>query len=202
MNNDSMEVQEDKMSTKDFQEQVTAIDAVATRFQDRRFVGRDVREVLRQLFYYIQVDLGINPERWGHLVDFYVEKHTTADKSPTEIRSAIKKNFQSASQMTVAMFCRALKLLPIVRVRFGVTLVFANNKATDHGIWFNINDVASLEGIDKSIGDVQAPIRYRADLHAKTGIDQPIVKQEGDNDLLAKLKQLAAQQTDQTSEGG
>jgi len=191
MNDDSMEVTADNTSAQEFQAQVANDKMVTTHFQDRRFDGRDVREVLRQLFYYIHVDLGITSERWEQLVNFHVAKTATAEKTPTEIRSAIKKNFIRAKQMTVAMFCRALKILPIVRVRFGVTLVFANNRATSHGIWFKINDAESLRGLDQSIGDVQGPVRYMTELSARQNLDSPIQQQEGDNDIIKRLQDLA-----------
>ncbi len=200
MHDESMEVKPDATSTEDFQKQVATDATVTTRFQDRRFSGGDVREVLRQLYYYIQVDLGITPERWEGLVDHYVKKHTTASRSPTEIRSAIKKNFLRAKQMTQVMFIRALKILPIIRIRIGVTLVFANKRATDHGIWINLNDVEALTGLDETIGDVQAPVRYMSTLSGRTDLDNPLIQQEGDHDLLEKLRKLSGEEPQSPTE--
>lgn len=92
--------------------------------------------VLASLFRQMTGDLGINPMKWSHLMDEYVQIesiHHNKDnrRDRTSIRGNLNKEF-ARPRMTWKVFCRAMMLLKIRR--FGIIIVAEHhdNRKTVH----------------------------------------------------------------------
>lgn len=106
-----------------------------------------LRGALAKLWRKILFDLEINSTQWHKLMSDYVSDtrngipNTASDR--TSMRGNLTKEF-SRAEMSWKVFCKAMRFLQPVRVRFIVQFEWFGNKITEHDIQVRLGTTNTL----------------------------------------------------------
>jgi hypothetical protein len=105
--------------------------------------------ILAHLFRKMLHDLNVSPMRWGSLMyDFITDPRNGVPdnkKDQTSWRGNFVKEFERR-QMTWKVFCKAMRFLQLVKIRFIVEAYHRNGKVTEHSTFVNFGVVEEQDG--------------------------------------------------------